>query len=176
MKTMKASEECLRLQRGERPSLRRWTALTLVAFGGSAFFGASLGVAIPGWDLVRGAWWLTLSAGTGWVLLGPSLTIATRKRPVALAEACLWAMAVGEMILAMGAVLNFALGHAAGPVIRNVGVVAVSNVAMAATLSRQLRPLGIPTAKVVTLWLLALDGGGGIAFWLLYGALFGGRR
>lgn len=156
-----------------RERLGQWAILTAIAFGGSAFFGASLAAAIPGWDLAKGALWLTVSAGTGWLLLGPTLIWITRLPIVPLIQACLVAMAIGEGVLACGAIPNW-IGHGNGfdPVWQNSLVVAISNVAMAASLALQLRRFGVPVGKTLLAWFLVLDGGGALAFWIFYRVIF----
>lgn len=157
----------------ERQLFVRWTLLTAIAFGGSAFYGASLAHAIPGWQLWRGALWLTASAGFGWILLGPALIYFTKQKPFALADACLVAMAWGEAVLFLGGLANFLLTSLpAGPTSFNAIVVGISNVAMVSILASRLGRLGVSFRTTLTLWFLVLDGGGALAFWVLYGVLF----
>jgi hypothetical protein len=154
---------------------KMWGWLAAVAFGGSAFFGASLAHTLPGWDLLRGAAWLTFSAGTGWLLLGPALIWLTKLPIREVAHACLVAMAVGEAVLAVGATINFLVPRGElAPVPFNAVVVGISNVAMAAAMVVQLRRRGASPGLVLAAWLLVLDGGGAIAFWAFHRLLFGG--
>jgi len=147
--------------------------MTAIAFGGSAFYGASLAHAIAGWQLWHGALWLTASAGFGWVLLGPSLVYATKQHPFDLADACLVAMVWGEALLFVGGLMNLCLASLPlGPTTFNAVVVGLSNVAMATVLAGRLQRLGVRPALTVALWFLVLDGGGALAFWGLYKVLF----
>lgn len=151
-----------------------WIGLVFVAFAGSLFFGASLAWAFPSWNRLHGALWLTLSAGTGWLLLGPTL-IGVSRRPVReIAFACLVAMAYGEAVLAIGAVANFLLREHGDPVWRNGLVVAASNVVMAGRLSTLLARNGVAVWKTLAAWVFVLDGGGAVAFWILYRVLLAG--
>ncbi len=153
----------------------RWYLLGGVAVVGSLFYGASLAAVIAGWDLARGAAWLTLSAGTGWLLFGPILAMVTRRPLAVLADACLVAMACGEAVLAVGAVANFSFPRGAVPPVPfNLAVVGLSNIVMAAVMVRRLGREGVPASQVLGCWLLVLDGGGAVAFWLFYHLLFGG--
>jgi len=154
--------------------LVRWAVLTAIAFGGSAFYGASLAHAIPGWQPWRGALWLTASAGFGWILLGPALIYFTKQKPFDLADACLVAMAWGEAVLFLGGLANFSLASLpTGPTLFNAMVVGISNVVMVSVLANRLQRLRVPIPTTLALWFLVLDGGGALAFWVLYGALFG---
>ncbi|AIE85954.1 hypothetical protein [Fimbriimonas ginsengisoli] len=151
---------------------RRWILLALVAIGGSLFYGATLAHMLPKSDLLRGALWLTLSAGTGWILLGPALILFAQKPISVVADACLVAMACGEVVLAIGGVLNLALVTG---IPFNIVVVAMSNVLMAGVLAARLKENGVHPATTLACWFIVLDGGGAAAFWILYRLLFGGH-
>ena len=175
----RAFHEEIALPRGSWP-WRVWVGFFAIAVGVSLLFGASLGAAMPQWDLWRGALWLTLSAGLAWFVLGPALWLFTGLPIATIAHACLVTMVWGEMALAVGAAANFSqvrfgalesgVVHPAAP---SIAAVAASNILMAAVLSLQLRRLGEPVWKTLLIWLLALDGSGAAFFWLFHRSLFG---
>lgn len=144
-----------------------WSLYFAVAVCGSLIFGAGIAVAVPGWSLVRGGLWLTLSAGLSWIVFGPALWLATRQRLLTVAHACMVAMVWGEIVLMLGSLANLALRRPEAA----VGAVAASNVVMAAVLAIQLRALGVPVWKTLVLWVLVLDGAGALFFMLFYNLL-----
>src|SRR5258705_319141 len=77
----------------------RWVALVFVAIAGSLFYGASLGLVLPGWDIAAAALWLALSAGLAWCVLIPVLCWVGRVGIASCFDACLVSMAFGEIVL-----------------------------------------------------------------------------
>ena len=151
---------------------RVWAELTAIAF----LYGASLSLAIPGWNPRNGALWIAASAGLGWCVLGPVLIAVTRRRPFTLAHACLTTMAYGEGVLVVGALLNllaYALGITAGMAVFNICWVGLSNVVMVATLTPQLAAIGVPAGTTLLCWILALNGSGAVFFAFFYRLLHG---
>jgi hypothetical protein len=135
---------------------------------------------MPDWQPVRGALWLTLSAGSAWIVYGLILCAATRKPVLDLAEAALIAMAVGEGVLVTGAAVDWAMANSGAlyhvdPVWLNAGIVAISNVAMAASITRILARMGVEIWKSIALWFLGLDAVGVITFMIFYRLLLGGK-
>ncbi len=154
----------------------RWTLLVGVAVIGSAIYGASLSAVLADWKAVASAQWLALSAGLAWCVFMPTLVWVGKVRVVPCVDACLLTMAVGEVVLTLGALLNAILwwrGATAHAVVINALVVAISNVAMAATLIRSLRPQRIPAARVFVVWMLALNGSGAVFFSVFHRWLHG---
>src|SRR5882724_95842 len=103
--------------------LVRFGWLTSVAVGGSLFYGATLAHVLPDWRLSHGALWITLSAGSSWIVFGLLLWAITRKPALDLAEASLWTMAVGECVLTIGGLLNLAGATASDPIRFNMAIV-----------------------------------------------------
>src|SRR5262249_17211092 len=138
-----------------------WIILVVIAVLGSCFYGATLGLVVPGWHLGQGALLITGSAGLAWCVFGPTLLLATWLQAFAGIHPCLVTMAYGEAVLAVGAVVNMLL-WAAGcqsldPSIFNIAWVALSNVVMAAALSVQLRAVKIPVWKTLAIWMCTLN-------------------
>ena len=160
-----------------RPTLatiprRTWAALTAIAFGGSAAYGASLALVLPDWRPTKAGLWLTASAGLGWCVFGPLLVVVTRRNPFSCAHACLIAMAYGEGVLISGGGLNlFVLAAGWRQAIdarkTNLAIVGMSNVVMAGMLAGQLRSLGVPIRTTLLLWNAGLNGSGGLFFLVL---------
>jgi hypothetical protein len=139
-----------------------------LAFGGSAFFGATIAQA-TGLSMVGLAVWMTLSAGSGWLALMPALrTFAIRKLDP-IVQGCLLSIAAGELILIVGGILN--LIHIADAELVSWSAVASSNAVMASVLALRLRTEGVPIWRTLTLWMLALNGVGGLVFWLTFSSL-----
>ena len=159
---------------GRHAPWKLWLALVLFAVVGSCLYGASLAWVLPGWKAMDAAVWLAASAGLAWSVFIPSLRWVLGIRWEACIHAALVTMAGGEVVLLSGALLNallaaqHATAHAAA---LNAGLVAISNVAMAALLAGQLRLRGIPVRRTLALWLLVLNGSGAIFFALLYRTL-----
>jgi hypothetical protein len=163
---------------------RRWPLRAAIGFGaiavlGSLLYGASLALVLPKFDLVRGGLWIALSAGGAWIVFGPILHLVTGLHLKVLAYACLFTMAVGELVLTIGAALNLLAFLIWGPQFSggiglNVAVVGISNIVMAAVLTEQLRALGVPPTRSLATWMLVLNGVGAGLFFLLYRVLFGG--
>lgn len=151
--------------------LGRWAGLTGFAVGGSLLYGASLSIVSPGWTSPAAAAWLALSAGLAWCVFIPALHIITRLPWRRCCDASIVTMAFGEVILVSGALANLLLGMegaVAYAVSINLLIVGFSNVVMAAMLALQLREHGVPAHRTVTLWMLVLNGAGGVIFWLLH--------
>ena len=155
---------------------RTWAWLTFIAVAGSCLYGASLALALPRVNPVKGAFWLALSAGLAWCVFGPALVLLTRRNLFTLAHACLVTMAYGEAVLMAGALINLWLGFASAlpgnaggdptaPAI-NIACIALSNLVMAASLARQLQVLGVPVGKTLLAWIVILNGSGALFFWL----------
>jgi len=160
---------------GRKVPWTRWSILTIIAVVGSCVYGASLALALPNFDLARGAIWITIAAGGGWAALIPALWRTTGVQLRDVFDACLVTMAVGEGVLFLGALTNLALrGALIEPAALNYGIVFASNVAMAAALSGRLRSHGVAPLRTVTLWMLVLNGVGALLFFLLYRVLFAG--
>jgi hypothetical protein len=155
------------------PPTRRlgvWTILVVIAIVGSLVYGSSLR-GISEFDLLRGALWLTLGAGAGWAVFIPTLWVVSRAHWTDVFHASLVAMAVGEAVLAVGAVLNYGGATSSSPVFWNLAIVGVSNVVMATVIATLLAKVGVPPLKTVALWMLVLNGIGTFAFWFLYRVL-----
>lgn len=147
-----------------------WGALTGIAVGGSAIYGASLSRVFPRWRLTGSALWLALSAGGGWCVFGPALVLMSRRNAFTCAHACLVTMAYGEGVLLTGAGINLLLAGRRGvgrldPRAFNLAWVGLSNVVMAAALMLQLRAVGVPAWKTLLLWMAVLNGSGALFFW-----------
>lgn len=160
------------------PEIRwvRWTLLVGVALVGSAIYGASLSAVLADWHAVASALWLALSAGLAWCVFIPALVWAGKARPIPCIDACLVTMAAGEIVLTLGALLNAFLwwrGATTNAGAVNALVVGVSNLVMVVTLAARLRPHGVPTARVVALWMLVLNGSGA-AFFIIFHRLLHG--
>lgn len=154
----------------------RWTLLTFVAVAGSCVFGASLSLVLADWNVFAAAIWLALSAGLAWCVLVPVLCWIGDVRPVPCLDACLVTMAFGEIVLTAGALMNGVLwrsGAVAHAALLNALVVGISNVVMAAVLMRRLRLHGVPPARVLAAWMLALNGSGALFFAAFHHLLHG---
>jgi hypothetical protein len=164
-----------KLRTKDQVPVLRWLALSGVAVVGSMIFGASLSHRLPALEFWKAAVWLTIGAGSAWLVFGPLLLVVTRIRLFAAIDACLVTMAWGEAVLVTGSLGNW-WGLPVSPVPYNIGVVAVSNVVMCTVLARQLAPLGVPFWKTVATWILGLNGTGVFTFWMSYRLLFEGWR
>lgn len=148
----------------------QWGALAAIAVGGSLVFGGSLSLVLTNLPLWGAAVWLTFAAGASWCVFGPMLMFVTRRSIPVCVHACLVTMAHGEFILLCGAVINAACWVAGWPdqtaiasaTMLNLGIVGVSNVAMAASLAGQLSVVGVAPWKTVALWVLVLNGCGAV--------------
>ena len=163
--------------RFDQGRLFKFGLLTLIAVGGSLIYGAALASSFPGWPVSKGAFWITLSSGCGWLVFGPLLWLVTRRPPLMLAEACLVTMAWGELILVPGAGFDWLLlrGTHLDSAWVNASIVGISNVVMACSIVVQLRKVRVPKGKTVAMWILGLDGSGAIFFYIFYRVIFGGR-
>lgn len=146
-----------------------WGALAGIAVAGSGLYSASLALVLPAWRPTRGALWLALSAGSGWLVFGPTLVLVSRRNPFSLAHACLVTMAYGEAVLGAGATINAllaltALPRRVAPGPFNLAWVGLSNVVMATALTMQLRVIGVPARRTLLLWVIGLDGSGALFF------------
>jgi hypothetical protein len=151
--------------------LKRWSAFIGVAVGGSLLYGASLSWVLPGWGAGDAAVWLALSAGLAWCVFIPALYAATELQWRDCFDACLVTMALGEVVLASGALVNALLRFHAmttNAALINGLVVALSNIVMAGVLTRLLRPRGVAVGRTVALWTLALNGSGAVFFFVLH--------
>lgn len=142
-----------------------WIPLAILAIGGSLIFGASMARHLH-WSFWGAAWWLTLGAGSGWLLLGPTLRRATRLPWRVLAHACMVTMAYGEMVLLSGAAL-FRCWSPVHPMGAHFLLIGVSNVVMGSALVLQLKALNVPRWRTALCWCGALNGGGALCFYLL---------
>jgi len=146
-----------------------WGGLAGIAVAGSSLYGASLALVLPAWRPARGALWLALSAGAGWLVFGPALVLVSRRNPFSLAHACLVTMAYGEAVLVTGAALNALLALTAppqrvAPAPFNLAWVGLSNVVMATALTLQLRAIDVPARRTLLLWAVGLNGSGALFF------------
>jgi len=153
-----------------------WGIGAAAAVLGSLFYGGTLGLVLPVPQLTAGALWLTLSSGLSWPIFGLALILCTKQSPLLCAQACLVTMLHGELVLALGGLLNILAwtlppADFLGPVVlRNALVVLVSNLVMAASLTWQMQRLGVPPVRVLLPWFLVLDGVGALLF-LIFGNL-----
>lgn len=149
-----------------------WSTLSAIAVGGSCLYGSSLALVMKGWHCWSSALLLTLSAGLAWCIFGPILVMVTKKNAFTCAHASLVTMAYGEMVLAMGALLNI-LGVSESrflfpdPASFNIAWVSLSNVTMATALSVQLAGVRVAPWKTLLTWILALNGSGFLFFIIL---------
>ena len=145
-----------------------WVALTMVAVGGSLFYGMSLAWAFPSWRPAGAAAWMAASAGVAWCAFGPVLVALAGKPVATVAQACLVTMALGELILVAGAIGNALLAasgtFALAPMF-NIACVATANLAMGLFLTISLRAVGVPSWRTATAWVFVLDGVGAALFW-----------
>jgi hypothetical protein len=145
--------------------LQVWVPLALLAIGGSILFGASMAPHMN-WSFWGSAGWLTLGAGSGWLLLGPTLRGVTALPWRVLAHACLVTMAYGELVLLSGAAV-FRGWPPAHPMGAHFLLIGLSNVVMGTALVVQLKALGIPRWRTALCWCGVLNGGGALSFYLL---------
>lgn len=152
------------IQGGSPLPLKMWTGMAAIAVFGSLFYGASMAQQLD-WRAGGAGLWMALSAGLGWCVLGLTLKAITRQPFHLLVQTCLITMAYGEGVLFIGAALNLFV-RMTHPGWVNAGVIGTSNVVMALALASQLRALGVPHWKVLTCWMLALNGSGALFFLL----------
>ena len=155
---------------------KMWAVLVGIAVGGSCLYGASLSLALPGWQSGAAALWLAVSAGASWCVFSPALSWGARRPLLECLDRCLFTMACGEVVLTSGALVNLLLWHLAvtqnaAPI--NGVIVGISNVVMAVALAEQMRRAGVPVRTTLALWMLVLNGSGAAFFWLLYRPLHG---
>src|SRR5437660_7044183 len=148
---------------------RLWAKLAAIAVGGSLVYGASLSLLFRGWRPGRSALWLALSAGGRWCIFGPVLVLLSRRRVQTCAHACLVTMAYGEAVLVSGAAINVWLrlrGNFKQALLArwNFGLVGISNLVMAAALTRQLQAVGVPDWETLLSWMVVLNGSGALLF------------
>lgn len=144
-----------------------WSKLSLIAIGGSLIYGASIAMVSDGWQLGRGALWLTLSAGLSWIIFMPILAWSLKLRLGAILQACLITMAYGEMVLVGGAMINLIIKYLYYDVdvlVVNLTIIGISNLVMMTALAKQLKVLNISWQHTIKLWLLVLNGSGAIFF------------
>lgn len=157
-------QELRRVAAVSRPPWITWFWLVGIAVGGSCIYGASLSMALRGWQAMHSAIWLALCAGLGWCVFFPVLLLVTGRGMIACGHACLVTMAYGEAVLLVGALVNLAITMP-HPAALNFAIVALSNVVMATALTLQLRALGVRAWPVLAAWLVILDGSGALFFW-----------
>ena len=153
-----------------------WAALVAIAVVGSCLYGASLSLALPGWQSGAAALWLAVSAGASWCVFSPALSWGARRPLLECLDRCLFTMACGEIVLTSGALVNLLLWQLAvmqNAAAINGGIVSISNIVMAAALAGQMRRVGVPVRTTIALWMLVLNGCGAAFFWLLYRPLHG---
>jgi|GEM_PF-1545074 len=146
-----------------------WPVMTLMAVFGSLIYGYSVvrTAALPmGWE---GGVLVALPAGIGWCCLGFALVVVTRKNPFFLAHVCLVSMFWGEVWLLLGALLNLWLKTQSGifadtVLVLNGGWILFSNLLMFSVWSMQLMKTGVSFGKLLTLWMLVLNGVGVLSF------------
>jgi hypothetical protein len=131
-----------------------WLGFVLLAFAGTALFGAGQGSWTEAGRLVFGA-------GGAWMVLIPALWIATRLAFPVLLQACLVTMAYGELVLLTGVVMPRFPG---GP----ETWVLISNLIMAAALTVLLGKLGVPRTKTLALWMVFLNGTGTVLYFFVW--------
>jgi hypothetical protein len=143
--------------------------LIAIAILGSLAYGASLSLVLPGRQMLGSAAWLALSAGLGWCVFIPALVFVSRQPAGVCIDNCLVTMAYGEILLILGATGNVLLmrAHAMNPIAFNIACVALSNLAMAAVVSRRMSRLHVPPWKTLGLWMIVLNGSGALFFYLL---------
>ncbi|WP_110514344.1 hypothetical protein [Herpetosiphon llansteffanensis] len=146
---------------------RAWLQHAGLAVGGSLIYGGSLQQAVPQWSRRGAAGWLTISAGAGWLALGPALVLASRGRINSCIQACLVSMSYGETILLIGALLNYVLKTQAYAQQRNLLLVLIANITMASTLAEQLSVIKLARWQTWLLWMLLLNGTGAVCFYRL---------
>ncbi|MES2571209.1 MAG: hypothetical protein V4710_14285 [Verrucomicrobiota bacterium] len=158
---------------------RLWSALAAVAVFGSFLYGASLGMVLPEWQPGAAALWLALSAGLAWMVFIPVIWLLCCEETIAATTACLLAMAAGEIVLGAGALINAITASRGGfgegdlAIFFNAGVVAFSNVVMAAVLTVRLRRLGVPAWQTLGAWTIFLNGSGALFFAFFFPFLHG---
>lgn len=168
--TMKSPLATWRAEFGVVPTTR-WTSLVTVAIGGSLVYGASLALVLPGWKFASAALWLALSAGLAWGVLIPVLRRIGRVPFVPCCDACLVTMAVGEIVLTIGAICNLLLWQSGGifhAVALNGIVVGISNVVMVEVLAHRLKTFHVSRRRTWIVWMLALNGSGALFFFIFY--------
>ena len=147
---------------------RAWLLHSSLAVGGSLIFGGSLNRALPRWSQRGAAWWLTLSSGAGWLVLGPALLLASRGNINSCIQACLVSMSYGETILLIAALLNYVLKSQAYAQQRNLLLVLIANLSMATALAEQLSMIKLARWQTWLLWMLLLNGTGAVCFYRLH--------
>jgi hypothetical protein len=156
---------------------RTWGALIGIAVGGSCIFGGTLAPFFPEWNFLRGALWITLSAGLSWCIFIPTLSLISRQNLAVIFHASLVTMAYGEAVLVTAAAINLVLYGLKIPVPAaafNLAAVGLSNVVMLAGLALPLSGLGIRLLTTIFTWFIFLNGSGVLFFRLFRGWLLGG--
>jgi hypothetical protein len=156
---------------------KTWGALIGIAVGGSFIFGSSLALFFPEWNFLRGALWITLSAGLSWCIFIPALSLISRQNLAVIFHASLITMAYGEAVLVTAATINLVLYGLKIPVPAaafNLAAVGLSNVVMLAGLALPLSSLGVRIPTTIFTWLVFLNGSGVFFFRLFKGWLLGG--
>lgn len=152
---------------------KRWIAYTLIAFGGSAVYGASLSALFPRWDLQSGVLWIIFSSGLGWLVLGTGMIIGFRRKLsiLTMTDICMVTMAYGILVLMLASFVNmlalFVLPSSHFMTVLNFLMIAASNITMAAVFANRLRRHGVSVLYAVLMWIVLLDGSGAIFFWKL---------
>ena len=152
-----------------------WILYGFIAVLGTLLFGLAFGLVYGSeGSHLTWSWAITVAAGSGWLILVPllALSVAAENRWLVL-HACLITMVYGEGILEIGTILNL-IGYwsesisADHALIGNAVLVAISNVAMAASICAQMKQLGTSVSKTLLTWLIILNGVGAGIFIILY--------
>jgi hypothetical protein len=154
----------------------RWSIRALllgIAIGGSCLYGASLSWTLPNWQAGNSAMWMALSAGLAWIIFIPVLALVAGRALLCCLDAGLLTMAVGEVVLVVGAGVNILVPSATlAPVVVNSSIVTLANITMVAFLAVKLRRVRVPVKRTVLAWCVVLNGSGAIAFAAFHRLLF----
>jgi hypothetical protein len=147
--------------------LARWTMLVAWAVLGSCLYAASLTLAALDYPLIRTLIWFTCSAGFAWLAFIRCMSIAGRLPLNRCIDIALQTMAVGELVLCAGALVNLTrhlIGQSWAALPLNCVIVLLSNIAMAWFCARQFQACGVPARRTICIWMLALNVPGALLF------------